>query len=219
MGHKMRRLTVLALGLCAVACTSQTERSDALLRQVAGLLPGSYDNLAQARAPGGAHAALRLMVAPVSAPMVGDHVFYVQEMAADDVRRVLAQSLYVLDMPADGTAPVISQLDFTEPLRWRDGHLRRELFRGLLPQDLRLRAGCEIVFEAAAAGWRGKNNPDTCRVVSRSTGETLRAEQALELDAETFAVMDRQRDAAGTLMTGVEADPYYRYSRRADAPW
>ena len=62
-------------------------------------LAGSYDNLAQSRASPD-HAPLRLMIAPVQAPLVGEHVFYVQEMAADDPRRVLAQHLYVVESGA-----------------------------------------------------------------------------------------------------------------------
>ena len=82
------------------------------------------------------------MIVPVQAPLVGDHVFYVQEMAADDPRRVLAQRLYVVKACRSREQAVLTQLDFNEPARWRDGHLRRDLFRSLLMQDLR--AACRL---------------------------------------------------------------------------
>src|SRR5690606_6800047 len=69
------------------ACASQPARDEVFMARLVATLPGSYDNLAQAR-QGGGHAALRLVIAPVQAPQVADHVYYVQEMAADDARRV-----------------------------------------------------------------------------------------------------------------------------------
>ncbi len=69
-------------------------RGEAALNELVALLPGSYDNIAQARTCPD-HSSLRLVIAPVQAPLVGDHVFYMQEMAGDDPRRVLSQRLYV----------------------------------------------------------------------------------------------------------------------------
>ena len=87
------------------------------------------------------------MIAPVQAPLVGDHVFYVQEMAADDPRRVLSQRLYVLNSVPDSESSAMTQLDFAEPSRWRNGHENRDLFRGLLMQDLRVRTGCDLLWK------------------------------------------------------------------------
>jgi CpeT/CpcT family (DUF1001) len=199
-----------------------------MLGQLMAMLGGSYDNLAQSRASS-EHPALKLMVVPVDAPGVGDHVFYVQEVAADDARRVLAQRLYVLDVVPKREQAIMTQLDFNEPDRWRDGQLKRDLFRALLLQDLRVRAGCELlwsrkpqeknaarktpalVFTAATAG--------ACRAASRATGETVKVQQRMELDADGLAIFEQQRDAAGVLVAGDLRDPWFRFSRRADAPW
>src|SRR5690606_15489326 len=121
-------------------CASQPKRENVFIAELAAMLAGSYDNLAQSRA-GGGHAALRLVIAPVRAPLVGDHVFYVQETAADDERRVLAQRLYVLRPVEGAERAVLAQADFAETSRWRDGHRNRDLFKSLLPQDLRPRGG------------------------------------------------------------------------------
>src|SRR5690606_1339353 len=80
-------------GLCTAllllaACASQPKRHEVFLAELAAVLPGSYDNIAQARASG-AHAALRVVIAPVQAALLGKHVYYVQEMAADDAQRVM----------------------------------------------------------------------------------------------------------------------------------
>ncbi len=199
-----------------------------MLASLVATLGGSYDNIAQSRASS-EHPALRMMVVPVQAPGVGEHVFYVQEMAADDARRVLAQRLYVLNGVPGREQAILTQLDFNEPGRWRDGHQKRDLFRGLLVQDLRARPGCDLLWSRKAAD-KGAGKAQAvdafvattgsgCRAASRSTGETLKVEQRMELDADGLAVFEQQRDAAGALVTGDLADPFFRFVRRADAPW
>jgi hypothetical protein len=203
--------------LLLAACGAQPKREEAMLNELAAMLPGSYDNLAQSRANAD-HAPLRLVIAPVQAPLVGDHVFYVQEMAADDPRRVLAQRLYVLNSVPGTAQATLTQLDFIEPTRWRDGHLNRDLFRGMLTQDLRVRPNCDLVWSRADKGFKSLMGT-ACRTSSRATGEALKVEERMELDADGIAVFEQHRDAAGTLVYGGETDPWYRFARRADAPW
>ena len=219
-------LPVLIAAAFAVAA-AQPKKEEVMLAELVAMLGGSYDNLAQSRASS-EHPALRLLVVPVDAPGVGEHVFYVQEMAADDARRVLAQRLYVLNVVPRREQVVMTQLEFNEPARWRDGQLRRDLFRALLTQDLRLRSGCDLLWGRKPVDKSaGRNAPSTfvaatsstCRASSRLTGETVKVEQRMELHAEGLAVFEQQRDAAGALVSGDLRDPYFRFSRRADAPW
>lgn len=212
----VRNTSWLVLLLLA-GCASGPEPAEVFVSELAAALAGSYDNMAQARA-GEGHVALRLVIAPVRAPLVADHVFYVQEMAADDARRVQAQRLYVLHPADKGERALLVQADFAEISRWRDGHLNRDLFKSLLPQDLRPRAGCDLLVERDGRGFKATGGT-ACRVSAPGTGETLRVEQRFELDADGLAVFEQQRDAAGTLVRGAGADAWYRYARRADAPW
>jgi hypothetical protein len=211
-----------------VAVAAQPKREEVMLAELMAMLGGSYDNLAQSRASS-EHPALKLMIVPVDAPGVGDHVFYVQEVAADDARRVLAQRLYVVNLVPKREQAIMTQMDFNEPARWRDGQLRRDLFRALLLQDLRVRTGCELLWSRKPQdkGAARKNvvsafvavNGSTCRAASRATGETVKVEQRMTLDADGLAVFEQQRDAAGALVAGDLGDPWFRFSRRADAPW
>jgi hypothetical protein len=229
MAVDFRIQVVAMLGLVLASCAPQPKRDEVMVNELVVLLAGSYDNIAQSR-NSSEHPALRLMVVPVQAPAVGDHVFYVQEMAADDPRRVLSQKVYVLNGVPKREQAILTQLDLNEPLRWRDGHLHRDLFRGLLTQDLRARPGCDMLWtrkpadgekpgdKAGMAGFVATTGSN-CRTSSRSTGETLKVEQRMELNAEGLAIFEQQRDAAGVLAFGDLADPYFRYARRADAPW
>jgi hypothetical protein len=210
-------LAAMALLLSAVA-SSKPSKDEVFLDQLATLLGGSYDNLAQSRADA-EHPPLRLMIVPVQAPLIGDHVFYVQEMAADDLRRVLAQRLYVLNVIPRKEQAVLTQLDFKEPLRWRDGQNNRDLFRSMLVQDLRARPGCDLLWQRDGAGFKAALMGSACRASSRATGETVRVEQRAQLGGETLNLFEQHRDAAGVIVYGAAADPWYRYVRRADAPW
>jgi hypothetical protein len=139
-------------------------------------------------------------------------------MAGDDARRVLSQKLYILSGIEGEPRAVLAQADFSEPARWRDGHLNRDLFKSLLPADIRPRAGCDLLVVREGTGFRASGGT-SCRIAAPGTGETLRVEQRLELDADGLAVLERQRDAAGVLVSGDAADPWDRFARRADAPW
>jgi hypothetical protein len=211
-----RTLLLTALMLLA-ACAAQPERDEVFMAELALVLSGSYDNLAQSRA-GAGHASLRLVIAPVQVPLLGERVFYVQEMAADDPRRVFSQRLYVLHPVEGSERAVLVQADFAETARWRDGHLNRDLFKSLLPQDVRVRGGCDLLIQRSATGFTGAGG-SACRIAAPGNGETLRVEQRLELDADGLALQEIQRDAAGAVVRGGEADPWYRFARRADAPW
>jgi hypothetical protein len=211
-------VVLLAAGLLA-GCQTNAKKGERVLAEFTAMLSGSYDNLAQSRLPGGEHVPLRLIVAPVAAPAIADHVFYVQEFAAADERRVFEQRLYIVVESADPLHPILEQYDLIEPMRWRDGHLRRELFRSLLPQDMRLRAGCQMRVERSDAGYKLSNDAKACRMPARGTGETLYAEQRIELGRDGLALLDIRRDANGAIVQGGETDPWYRFVRRADAPW
>ncbi len=202
--------------LLLAACAAQPERGEVFATQLAAMLPGSYDNLAQART-GGGHSALHLVIAPVQAAQVGKYVFYVQEMAADDPRRVFAQYLLVLRPAEDGERALLSTADLVETSRWRDGHLNRDLFKSMLAQDVRPRLGCDVLVTRSGSGFTGAGS-NGCRISAPGTGETLRVERRLELDADGIALFELQRDAAGEAVPG-PGDPWYRYARRADAPW
>ena len=121
-----------ALGLAALALAAtvfaKPKKEEVFLAQLAAMLAGSYDNIAQARGEAG-HPGVRLMIVPVKAPLVGDNVFYVQEMAADDLRRVFSQKLWVLNAIPKREQSMLTQLDLKEPVRWRDGQNNRDLFR------------------------------------------------------------------------------------------
>ncbi len=208
-------LVVLACSL--TACTNQTKLREAELEQLLAWLPGQYDNTAQAQADtrGGIqppHEALSLAIVPVDDPVIGTNVFYVQEMAADDPRRVMVQKVWTIDATDAGIVQTVWTL--AEPLRWRDGQRDPDLLRGMMNHDVAQARGCELTWKKKGEKFVAANDPATCRITSRTTSGTLRIETRMELDAGNFGLAENATDAAGQLTQGRTDEPFYRFQKR-----
>jgi hypothetical protein len=203
-------------GLLLAACADQPQKHEQELGELVGLVAGRYDTIAQVRAEAQAGAPLRealmLAIVPVHAPLIGDAVFYLQENVVNDPRRVTAQRLVMFEVAQGVPLLVETQLALVEPVRWRGGDSNPELFRSLLPQDVKPIAGCEITWTKVEGGFDGATHPARCRSESRTTGETLNVELKLALRGDELTITERRRDGAGAL---VEEEPAYRFRRRA----
>jgi hypothetical protein len=205
-------LLVATAAALVTACGGAQAQRQGELASLAAMLPGTYDNRDQAAASGADMAALRLAIVPVEAPMVGDHLYYLQEMAADDPRRVTAQIMLSLEITPEGEI-VQGVYQLSEPGRWRDGHDRPDLFRSLLPQDLRLADGCDLEWRVDGRGFAANNDPSSCRVTHRATGRPARRDSRIELTEDGIAFADTVIDDGG------RRDPpetrWYRFRRLA----
>lgn len=173
-GASLAGLLALAAALVG-GCSNDVALRKAELQQLAAVLPGRYDNRAQSPpAAGGAETALELNVAPIYAPFLSNHVFYVQENAFGDPRRVLSQRLFVFEVAPDNRI-VQRTFGFAEPLRWRDGHLNTDLFKGLMGQDVGASAGaCVLEWRLDGQAFRGSaRGPCTGAAQAELTGAAL----------------------------------------------
>jgi hypothetical protein len=212
-------VAALALTLVLAAGAAVAGRHGAEITALAGALDGRYDNLAQVQAElraGSAnpHEPLALLIARVQAPLVGEQVFYVRESAADDPRRVFSQRIWVLGLDAAGHI-VHDVYRLAEPERWRAGADQPELFRALLVRDLEPQSGCMVRWSRRPAGFRGSNDPATCRDAA-DAGQELRREQVLQLDAAGLAFSERAIDAAGATVRGRDASSPYMFRQAAN---
>lgn len=206
-------LAGLALALLCAACGGAPAKRTVELAQLAKLLPGEYDNRDQLRTPGGADLPpLRVAIVPIYAPLVGKNIFYLQEMAADDSRRVTAQRVLSLEVTPKGR--ILEGLyGLNEPSRWRDGHEHVDVFKSLLPQDLRLASGCELIWQASGRRFEASNDPARCRVTRRASGDTVNQESHIQLDDDGIAFSDAIIDAAGARTPPTPV--WYRFRRQA----
>ncbi len=140
---------VLALLLACVAfsgCANKREAAEARVGPAVQRLPGVYDGKGSV-----------LVIVPIYAPSLSDHSFYLQEMNANDPRQIASQRI-VSFHPGSGRKLIQSAWAFVEPARWRDGHVKPDLFKSMVKDDVRIGArgevspeqlkGTELVFDA-----------------------------------------------------------------------
>jgi len=152
----VERLWLAALLACGAlaACTNKMEVAEAKLGQAVQTLPGVYDR--QGENPQG----LVMVIVPIYAPSLSDYTFYVQEMVAEDPRRITAQRVLSFDPAEDGKF-MQTTWSLADPPRWRSGPTNPDLFKSMVKDDVRLGGrtevtaeqvnGAELVFDA---GWR-----------------------------------------------------------------
>ena len=215
----LRGLAILSCALFAAGCASQTKLRQSELEELVSMLPGTWDNVAQAqeerRTGREPLEELVLAIVPIYAPWLGGHVFYLQEMAADDPRRVIDQRLLAFAVDREERI-VQSPWTLEDRMRWRDGHLDPDLFKSLLPQDVRSMPGCELVWAKRDGRFEGANDPDRCRVRSHAADGQVRLEMRAELSSGELLLGTRSFDDQGRIVQGRAGEFFYRFRRRAD---
>jgi len=166
--NRYRRFAAAAVGavlavLCG--CKDESKLREGEMAQLLALLPGEYDNRAQAAldARNGArpsHDAVTLTITRVFTPRLGHHVYYAQETAADDARRVLSQKMYSFQVD-EKLGIIETTYAFIEPLRWRDGQQNKELFTSVVTEDVQPEA-CDLIWKGTAGRFVATHNPKVC---------------------------------------------------------
>jgi hypothetical protein len=194
------------LGLLG-ACADQTKLRESELTQLLGWLPGRYDTTAQGdgdaqRGVQPPHDRIALIIVKVYTPRLGHHVFYVQEMAADDPRRVMSERLF--SFKVDEKRGILETVyTFAEPLRWRDGQEHPELFTGVVVDDVRSVPGCELVWRKAVEQFIASYDPKLCH----NSGGAAPGRSAAELTADSLSLADTARAGAPP------DEAYYRFRK------
>jgi CpeT/CpcT family (DUF1001) len=159
-----RALAVAAL-LLLCSCTDQTKVYEGELSELLAVLPGRYDNTAQVDADVRNHVqpphdAVALTITHVYTPRLGHHVYYAQETAADDPRRVFSQKMY--SFAVDEKRGIVETLyELVEPLRWRDGQQNKDMFTSLVIDDVQPEA-CQLLWKKQDAGFVATHDPRAC---------------------------------------------------------
>jgi hypothetical protein len=201
------------------ACASQLKKAESELVELSDLLPGRYNNVAQAQqdlqAGRAQHAPLILDIVRVDMPLLSDYVFYTQETAADDPLRITSQRILTFEAIKDGR--IVQRIHtFKQPARWRDGQLNPGLFKGLMATDTTQMAGCDLDWKKDGEKFVGQNVRDVCRVNGGSLG-SVKVDMRAELSGDEFAIAELSYTAGGKLVKGDAAEPFYRF-QRGDAP-
>jgi len=195
-----RVLALLLLALLA-GCSSTADLRKAELSELAAWLPGTYLN--------GAH---ELAFVPIYAPFISDNVFFTEEWSTQDGRRVLGQRVIAFEVVDKQI--VQASYAFAEPGRWRAGLRNPDLFKSLMEQDLKVQAGCEMLWvkDLEAQKFVGANDRKQCRA-SRAGGSLAFLDARAELTPDDYARLERYYNAGGRLLSGSEDDVLERWRK------
>ena len=140
----------IAAGLLLSACATPGEQREADMAVLEALLPGHYD----------AANGMSLSIQRANAPFLGFHVFYIRERAAGAGERILRQELWSLSVVGKDIVQTIWV--FKEPQRWNELASTPELFRIMLPADVKPRSGCEFTWKKDALHFSASNDARKC---------------------------------------------------------
>jgi len=156
---------VVLAALLLAACTDQTKVHETELSELLAVLPGHYDNTAQVEADvrnhtSPPHDAVALTITHVFTPRLGHHVYYAQESAPDDPRRVFSQKMYSFEV--DEKRGIVETLfEFVEPVRWRDGQQNKDIFTVVTTDDVQPEA-CQLLWKKKDADFVATHDPKAC---------------------------------------------------------
>ncbi len=220
---ELLRASILALAACAMlsSCASELKRAEADLKEIEAWLPGSYDNVEQvqedARQGRTAQTAISLHIVQIHMPTFGDHVFYLQESAADDPRRITSQRLLSFEAVKEGHV-LETMYTLSQPQRWRDGHLNPSLFKGMMYNDATPLAGCELLWKKEKKEdmrYVAANPTGGCRATVPALGGGVRLQIRAELAVDELFLSELAYNSAGQLVQGNANEPFYRYRKRS----
>ncbi len=194
-----RAITLCAL-LILAACSSTADLRKAELSELAGWLPGTFED-------GDATIAF----VPIYAPFISDNVFLAEESGLQDGRRVVSQRVVAFEV-IDKHIVQASYL-LSDPARWRAGLQHPDLFKGLMESDLKLLSGCEMLWVRGEGKFVGANDRKNCRS-SRPGGSLAFLDSRAEVSADDYARSERYFDAAGRQLAGPPDESLERFRRR-----
>jgi hypothetical protein len=156
---------MVALLVPLLACTDQTKVHETELVQLLAVLPGHYDNSEQVQTDvrnhkNPPHDAVALTITHVYTPRLGHHVYYAQESAADDPRRVFSEKMYSFTVD-EKRGIVETMYEFVEPLRWRDGQQNKDVFTSVTTDDVQPE-GCQLLWKKKDEGFVATHDPKAC---------------------------------------------------------
>ncbi len=212
---KMGGLWVVAAMLTACGVNKDRLR-EAEMMQLNRWLPGNYDNSEQAKADvqkgvHPPHADVKLVILPIESVAMGHNVFYVQETAADDPRRVMSQRVMSFTKTDKGIVESVASL--ADPLRWRDAQRDPDVFLGMTPRDLAGGVGCDLLWKMETDKLVGTNDRKHCRASSHAVTGLVEVEYRAELTPEEFSTAELAYDSSGKTVEGHQDDAFYRFRK------
>jgi hypothetical protein len=211
---------VLMLALCAGCGSNQKALREDELSRISEWLPGTYDNRAQveedlAKNAVEIHEPIQLVIVPVSAPIIGENVYYAESTDAMNTRRVTDQRLYSFEKTSDDKGIAHTIYRFKEADRWLGGTKREDIFKSVVRDDLNAQSGCELKWEFKEDHFLGQSSRTSCKSAPQA-GLSRKVEIRYELRPDTLALAEVYFDSKGKPVEGRMEDPMYRFHKVGD---
>ncbi|HEY1724190.1 MAG TPA: CpcT/CpeT family chromophore lyase [Steroidobacteraceae bacterium] len=172
-------MTPMLLLLAAAGCSTEAKKRQAEFDVMIKKLPGKYDNRAQAsKDASGQLAAVALLIEPVNALAVGRLVMFERETAVDDSRRVFGQHIWTFEVDKKNSL-VQTVYVLKDPRRWMNAGDDPYVIQSVLPDDLTVMSGCELIWSKTDSGFKAATKPDSCKASAVAQGTLV--EQSAEL--------------------------------------
>jgi CpeT/CpcT family (DUF1001) len=143
--------------------------------------------------------------APVVAPKIGSHVFYVQQSLNGDLSKAYRQRVYRFTQDTTENAIKLEIFTPLDEKAFFDAHKRPEMFADVDLTKLRAAPGCEVFwrYEAATKSYAGTMKPNACSFVSqRYGGKRIFISDTLKLTENEIWINDQARDEQGGYVFG-----------------
>ena len=142
--------------------------------------------------------------APVAAPSVGSHVFYVQQHLDADMSKSYRQRVYRFSADTKENAVKLEIFNLPDDKEWFNAHLTPEKFKDLDAAALKTTAGCEVYwrFQPAQKSFEGTMKPDACSFFSQRQGKKIIISDTLKLTEDEIWINDQAKDEQGNHVFG-----------------
>lgn len=142
--------------------------------------------------------------APVSAPKIGSHVFYVQQHLDADMSKAYRQRVYRLSKDVAENAVKLEIFTLPDDKTFFNAHLQPALFTSLDISALKATPGCEVYwrYNETTSAFTGVLKPNACSYFSQRMQKRIVVSDTLKLTQSEIWINDQARDEQGNYLFG-----------------
>lgn len=225
----MHNISPFALAaLAAVLSTAQAQEpappENAMLdrdfREMMAMFPGRYDNQEQVYfeqelgvPEEDRHERTHHIFHPVTLENFPGETFYIQQYQNNDPSDIYRQRIYSFEPDYDENAIRLNIYTPKNPEGIVDAHLDESKLKGLSPEDMITRPGCEVYWKREAAQFTGYMKEGACTFKSSTSGKTIVINDDLHLSEDAIWISDRATDIDGNYVFGNRAGVPHKNQR------
>ncbi len=205
-------VAVMSIGLSPAACA----QTNADLQRLFSWFGGEWDNHEQVWQQKGDAETKKIekvedpiphthhIFAPVKAPKLGEHIFYVQQSSDGDLTKVYRQRIYRFSVDEKEAAVKLEIFTPLDEMAFLNAHLTPQQFLKTETSALKIIPGCEVLWRYVAASneFHGTMKANACSFVSQRSGKRIIVNDTLKLTESEIWINDQARDEQGNYVFG-----------------